>query len=588
MKLLNFIISIVFVLYLAGGSYAQNKDDKNSTEKPEKPEKIKTAWSAGISGGLTLLNSDVKYRVKGSGYNLNINKALSNSMALRIRGGFGTVYGLNDLPSVLAQVEKNSALNGKVDPLVNYTKPSLTGVYTNFKCNYKEAYIEALYYFPLSDFRKKEKQKLRIYMFAGGGAFIYNTKTDQLDANGSKYDYSSISALAQKDRTKALKKMLDGNYETQVEIDNNHNTKFLGGSFLASLDGGLGINASITKRIDMFLEAAYTYTGSDLVDGVRWQIDGSLTGNNDALVLMAFGINYRFGKAENIYWFDNPEAMQYKVTLQNKRKVDELTTDSDGDGVSDYFDKDPNTPSGVAVDGSGKPLDTDHDGIPDYLDKEPFSDRNAVVDSNGVSIDSDGDGVPDDRDLEPNTPKGTLVNFQGRSIILPEVAKTEITGTVTPLGFIPVVFFDFNQALVKSDYFNAIFELVDALNHYPNDKLKITGHTDAVGSPEYNLGLGKRRAQSVADILIARGIDKNRLILESKGAIQPLTVVSRKDMDRLNRRVQFEVITGGVIQDKGNDKKDLKNDKKDTKNDIKTPPKDKTNNPDIDNLFKKE
>ena len=580
MKLLNLIISIVFVLCLAGISFAQNKDDKTQTDKPEK---IRTAWSAGISGGLTLLNSDVKYRIKGYGFNINVNKALSASMALRIRGGFGTVYGLNDLPSVLEQVKKNTALNGKVDPLVNYASP-LVNVYTNFETTYKEAYLEAVYYFPLTDFRKSEKQKLRIYIFAGGGAFIYNTKTDQLDANGSKYNYASITALPQKDRTTELKKMLDGTYETNAEIDPNHNTQILGGSFLASIDGGIGLNASITKRIDMFLEAAYTYTGSDLVDGVRWQTDGSLTGNNDALVLFALGLNYRFGKAENVYWFDNPEAMHYKVTLQTKRKVDQLSTDSDGDGVPDYFDKDPYTPAGVAVDGSGRPLDTDRDGIPDYLDKEPFSDKNSVVDSTGAAIDSDGDGVPDDRDLEPNTPKGTLVNFQGRSIILPAQAeKTEKTGTVTTLGFIPVVFFDFNQAFVKPDYFNAVVELAEALKHYPNDKLKITGHTDAVGNPEYNIDLGKRRANSVAELLVAQGIDKNRLIIDSKGSVQPLSLVSRKDMDRLNRRVQFEVITGGVIQDKTIEK----NEKKD-KNQKKITPKEKTNNPEIDNLFKKE
>jgi outer membrane protein OmpA-like peptidoglycan-associated protein len=577
MKLLNLIISIVFVLYLSGNSYAQ-KDDKAQSDKPEK---IKTAWSAGISGGLTLLNADVAYRIKGYGFNINVNKALSASVALRMRGGFGTVYGLNDLPSVLDQVKKNSALNGKVDPLVNYASPTLIPVYTNFETSYKEAYLEVLYYLPLTDFRKNEKQKARIYLFAGGGAFIYNTMVDQLDANGSKYNYASISALKQADRTDALKKMLDGDYETKAEIDPNHNTEILGGSFLASLDGGIGVNYSVTKRIDMFLEAAYTYTGNDLVDGVRWQTDGSLTGNNDALILFALGFNYRFGKAENVYWFDNPEAMHYKVTLQNKRKIDQVATDTDGDGVSDYFDKDPETPSGVSVDGSGKPVDTDRDGIPDYLDKEPFSDRTAVVDSTGAALDTDNDGVPDNRDLEPKTPANTLVNFQGRSIKIPEVERTEkTTGSVTPLGFIPVVFFEFNQAYVKPDYFNAAVELAEALKHYPNDKLKIIGHTDAVGNPEYNLNLGKRRAQGVADLLIAQGIDKNRLIIESKGSVQPLSVVGRKDMDRLNRRVQFEVVTGGVIQDKTIEKKE--------KSQKKVAPKEKTNNPEIDNLFKKE
>ena len=184
MKLLNLLI-ILFILSLAGSSFAQNKDDKN---KPAKPEKLKTAWSAGVAGGATLLLSDVKYRFKGYGINVNINKALSNSMALRLHGGFGNVYGLNDAPAILNMVSKNNALNGKVDPMVNYTKPTIVDVYNNFKTTYKSAYLEAVYYFPLTDFRRPEKQKARIYIFAGAGGIVYNTKVDQIVLQKSTHE----------------------------------------------------------------------------------------------------------------------------------------------------------------------------------------------------------------------------------------------------------------------------------------------------------------------------------------------------------------------------------------------------------------
>ena len=65
-------------------------------------------------------------------------------------------------------------------------------------------------------------------------------------------------------------------------------------------------------------------------------------------------------------------------------KIDGFTDDADNDGVSDAFDKSPNTPLGVAVDGSGNALDVDMDNVPDYRDADPFSNRGAQVDENGV------------------------------------------------------------------------------------------------------------------------------------------------------------------------------------------------------------
>lgn len=587
MKVLNFILILTFFFSLTGTSYAQSSGGNNPTEKLSKP--AKKAWSVGASGGAAWLFSDIKYEIKGYGVNVNINKVLSNSLAIRLRAGFGNAYGLNDLPALGHMVSNNTALNGTLDKRVNYDSPVVKDVYNNYKMDYINGFVEGIYYLPFGDFRSNPQQKLKIYVFAGAGGMAFNTKMDQLDANGAMYDYTNINKLDKKDRIAALKKMLDGTYETSAEIDKNHDKQFMSRSILLSLEGGAGLNYRISSRLDIYLEGAYTYTRSDLLDGSRWQIDGALTGNNDAIGLMSLGFNYRFGKAENIYWFDNPEAMHYKVTLQNKRKIEQLSTDADGDGVADYFDKDPETPSGISVDGSGKPIDTDRDGIPDYLDKEPFSDKSAVVDSVGSALDTDGDGVPDHRDLEPNTPATVLVNFQGKTIKIPEAAKSDKTGSVTPLGFIPVVFFDFNQAVVRPDFYNAILELVEAMKHYPNDKLKIIGHTDAIGSSEFNLDLGKRRAQAVANILVGSGIDKNRLIVESKGSAQSLSVVSSNDMLKLNRRVQFEVLTGGVLQDNNIDKKEKEKIKIKPKEDQKkTGTKPKTNDPEIDNLFKSE
>jgi outer membrane protein OmpA-like peptidoglycan-associated protein len=560
MKIFRLSLLLFFVAFALTDASAQ-KDKKESAPK--------SSWAAGLSGGPTFMFCDVASQFKGYVIDLNISKALSAHMSLRAQLGLGNTYGLHNLPAFGQMITKNSAINGTIDPTVNYQSDVL---FHNYKMNFKEASLNGLYFFPLSDFRKSEYRSFGIYLFAGVGGMIYKTTIDQLNANGNEYNYAPITTLPKEDIQKELKSILDGTYETDAEVDNNHVTEMMGGYFIPILNGGMGIDFKITKRIDIFIEGRYTWTGNDLIDGSRWQLDGSLTGNDDAPINASIGFNYRFGNTDNIFWFDNPEAMQYKITLQNKRKIDQLSNDTDGDGVADQFDKDPETPSGVAVDGSGKPMDIDNDGIYDYKDSDPFSDKNAVVDSTGVAIDSDLDGVPDHRDLEPNTVPGQLVNFQGKRIKV--VSETVQTGTITPLGFIPVVFFDFNQAYIRPEFFNSILELAMALKQYPNDKLKIIGHTDAVGDPEYNIELGKRRAQAVVDLLVGSGVKRERIFIESKGEAQPLSVVSNADLNRLNRRVQFEVVPGGMMQEPPKDKKD---DKKKTEE-----------NKDLDDLFKSE
>jgi flagellar motor protein MotB len=61
--------------------------------------------------------------------------------------------------------------------------------------------------------------------------------------------------------------------------------------------------------------------------------------------------------------------------------------DSDGDGIPDQFDLEPNTPPGVQVDSHGRAVDTDGDGVPDYKDKEKLTPQKCFpVDSNGVGV----------------------------------------------------------------------------------------------------------------------------------------------------------------------------------------------------------
>jgi outer membrane protein OmpA-like peptidoglycan-associated protein len=81
-----------------------------------------------------------------------------------------------------------------------------------------------------------------------------------------------------------------------------------------------------------------------------------------------------------------------------------------------------------------------------------------------------------------------------------------------------------------------IDEIAQLMKEAPQLKLRVEGHTDAVGSASYNGSLSERRALSVGEYLVKQGIDPSRLILVGKGMTEPLT---RNPYDPANRRVQF-------------------------------------------------
>ena len=85
------------------------------------------------------------------------------------------------------------------------------------------------------------------------------------------------------------------------------------------------------------------------------------------------------------------------------------------------------------------------------------------------------------------------------------------------------IYFAFNKSEFNSDAeTDKYFERSNAyLNQNSQARLSITGHTDAVGSDEYNLALGYRRAQSVQRYFESKGISASRIIIESKGEKAP-------------------------------------------------------------------
>ena len=100
--------------------------------------------------------------------------------------------------------------------------------------------------------------------------------------------------------------------------------------------------------------------------------------------------------------------------------------------------------------------------------------------------------------------------------------------------------FAFDRAELTPDMEVALDDVVRRVEESSGDEaLTIVGHTDGIGSQDYNLGLGLRRADSVADYLISRGIPADRLDTETMGKVEPVATNETDEGRAKNRRVEI-------------------------------------------------
>ena len=102
--------------------------------------------------------------------------------------------------------------------------------------------------------------------------------------------------------------------------------------------------------------------------------------------------------------------------------------------------------------------------------------------------------------------------------------------------------FAYNRADVQSQYFGTLNQIASVLAEFPSTAIDIYGHTDSSGSDAYNQDLSERRAQSVANYLGSRGVNRVRMATRGFGESQLLINPERSEADRqANRRVEIRI-----------------------------------------------
>ncbi len=488
-------------------SYGQDSTATDSKEAKEETRKYRS-WSIGADFGWSLLFGDMHQLEANQkdfnsdfggfdpGFSVNIQKWYSSAWGIKGNAGWLTYSGSRGIYAVKA----SSTFRGEFDFMLN-----LTGLGTRN--------------------RMKERKDAWI-LHAGLGytwanAIVYKNG-DELFKLGTDKEPQFLS-----DKEKEEK---------------SHNTVYM--------PFGVEWRYRFAERWDLKIAMDATWAMDDNMDGSetlvkeQWPTESGdknlqeiAFGNttNDFLVYFNVGVNYHFS------WFkehEDPTPIIYMgpgVDPRVDKLVDQMgqmMEDKDKDGVSDYFDKEPDTPEGYMVYGGGQAVDQDKDGIPDDIDEDPYSTRGAKVDANGRELDDDGDSVPNGRDLEPNSKPGAFVNFQGVTIV-DKIGG----GAATAESFLPMIYFDFDKAVVTSANYQRLATIARFMNANPNTKLVVYGHTDKVGSEQYNYKLSERRAVAAKMALVNDfGIDGGRIDVVAKGK----TDLAYK-RDDINRRAVFEI-----------------------------------------------
>ncbi|GIV25057.1 MAG: hypothetical protein KatS3mg026_0749 [Bacteroidia bacterium] len=104
------------------------------------------------------------------------------------------------------------------------------------------------------------------------------------------------------------------------------------------------------------------------------------------------------------------------------------------------------------------------------------------------------------------------------------------------------IFFDFDKATLRPESKAELERVYQILVENPKMKVRIAGHTDSMGSDEYNQRLSEARAKSVYEYLIQRGISADRLSYIGYGESRPIDTNDTEEGRQNNRRVELEIL----------------------------------------------
>ena len=140
-----------------------------------------------------------------------------------------------------------------------------------------------------------------------------------------------------------------------------------------------------------------------------------------------------------------------------------------------------------------------------------------------------------------SNPAGAAASARSPSAM--EAISRGLAAVTPPGAALQDVYYQFDSVELEPQAREILKKNADWMKAHPKVRVEVEGHCDNIGSAEYNLALGAKRAQVAKDFLVAQGVASDRLVTISYGKEAPACFEQTEDCRVKNRRARFVMFT---------------------------------------------
>lgn len=296
---------------------------------------------------------------------------------------------------------------------------------------------------------------------------------------------------------------------------------------------GLSFHYEVSPRIDLGLSFTYNHVNTEKIDLTV----GSLTDYDRQSGLWGFYM----GESKKDKYAFGAVALTYKIGKNAVRAPKSGPTDASRGRYHLRY----TTPAQL-IPVPYNPTMSDADSIAKANMPDPVDPR--------LYTDSDGDGVADLFDKEPNTPPGSWVSGGGVALDLPELVQAAIPKNVVDDecdAIFGSIEFDTDRSTIRPQARETLTQLTELLKSKPNCRVVLIGHADARASDAYNRSLSKRRVDATKRELVRLGfVDPSRITTEYYGELRPVSDNRTPAGLQANRRVEIRILPPNTLYER--------------------------------------
>ncbi|MBV9986265.1 MAG: OmpA family protein [Chitinophagaceae bacterium] len=464
------------------------------------PAKPRSQWELGLSAGKSQIYSIVKNYNWGPGFGISLRHAISHVISWRVQLDYMKMTG------IAHELFTTDRVDGFLSPTLPYRGITTYGPYTAymptnanpnraFAPNYRNTTIGGSFDLifsltPVSYYRGNPKWN--VYAFMGYRLQNSDVDTRLTTSGGAAADFTTVNyAGKRKDIQRAVDNLLTGNYQN-APIRAKRNDLGDGNWILRhTLTFGGGVSRKLSDRVNIGIEERINNPFSGDMDALN---DNTYDLMQYASVRVNINLGNRATHVQPLWWLNPLNYIYSELNVPRHMKLPKVVLpDGDGDGVTDQFDLEPNTPRGCPVDTHGVTKDTDGDGVPDCRDKEVLTPLKCFpVNADGVGTCPEPACCAEIRDLLKQRP-----------------VEAPVTCTI---GSLPSVQFKSGSAKLSTAAERVLASAAATIKANPNCNIRVIGYGAASKAAQQ---MSWERVNAVIKYLTERqGISENRLLFQ--------------------------------------------------------------------------